>query len=140
MHRLPLRGLRYDNVDRAAVQNNAYRDTGASRYFNFLDHDGTATWRPKPSMMLSYPGWWQVGPDCSYEVRRAVTGHRGLGVGCRGAALRMKAWRRLPCVIFSYPEWWQVGPDCSYEVRHVNWVQGFGRGVWAARVLRYHCE
>ncbi len=40
--------------------NNDGIDTGASRYFNWVDYDGSSVFRTKPSMVLSYPRWWQV--------------------------------------------------------------------------------
>lgn len=36
--------------------------------FNWLDYDGSATQRTGPTIVGSWPAWWQLAPDCSYEV------------------------------------------------------------------------
>ncbi len=36
--------------------------------FNWQDYDGSATQRTGPTIVGSWPSWWQLAPDCSYEV------------------------------------------------------------------------
>lgn len=31
------------------------------------DHDGSASLRGKPTLVCSWPTWWNLGPDCSYN-------------------------------------------------------------------------
>ncbi|KXZ46641.1 hypothetical protein GPECTOR_42g852 [Gonium pectorale] len=61
------RGIAYRNVDGRALVNNPPVDTGAGRYFNWIDHDGSATLRGKPSLVTSWPAWWNLGPDCAWQ-------------------------------------------------------------------------
>lgn len=36
--------------------------------FNWLDYDGSSTQRTSPAIVGSWPTWWQLAPDCTYEV------------------------------------------------------------------------
>ena len=36
--------------------------------FNWLDYDGSSTQRTSPTIVGSWPTWWQLAPDCTYEV------------------------------------------------------------------------
>lgn len=56
------------------------RPPGSSRMFNWLDYDGSATGRAGPSIVGSWPSWWQLAPDCTYEV-----GGRAAGPGGRAS-------------------------------------------------------
>ena len=38
--------------------------------FNWLDYDGTSTQRTSPTIVGSWPSWWQIAPDCTFEVGR----------------------------------------------------------------------
>jgi hypothetical protein len=54
---------------------------GSSRMFNWVDYDGSATLRSTPTIVGSWPSWWNLAPDCSYEVRS------GCGLGGRASKL-----------------------------------------------------
>jgi hypothetical protein len=56
---------------------------GSSRMFNWVDYDGSATQRSTPSIVGSWPSWWNLAPDCSYEVRSGcqLGVREGVGVG-----------------------------------------------------------
>ena len=60
---------------------------GSARMFNWLDFDGSSTQRTGPSIIGSFPSWWQLAPDCSYEVRGGRAGGRGRGLGAGGWGL-----------------------------------------------------
>jgi hypothetical protein len=51
---------------------------GSARMFNWLDYDGSSTQRTGPTIVGSFPSWWHLAPDCSYEARG---GRAWLGVG-----------------------------------------------------------
>lgn len=36
--------------------------------FNWQDYDGSATQRTGPTIVGSSPSWWQLAPECVYEV------------------------------------------------------------------------
>ncbi|KAG2483425.1 hypothetical protein HYH03_017681 [Edaphochlamys debaryana] len=57
----------YRNCDSRALVNNPHMETGAGRYFNWIDHDGSATLRGRPSVVGSWPSWWRLGPECSAQ-------------------------------------------------------------------------
>ncbi|KAF5840653.1 hypothetical protein DUNSADRAFT_16026, partial [Dunaliella salina] len=57
--------IKYEFLDMKALVNNPKRPTGASRYFNWVDWDGSASLRMRPSIFGSYPEWWRVGEECS---------------------------------------------------------------------------
>ena len=59
---------------------------GSSRMFNWMDYDGSASQRTGPSIVGSWPTWWQLAPDCAFEVCVCVGG--GLGSGGREAVGR----------------------------------------------------
>lgn len=42
--------------------------------FNWLDYDGSATGRSGPSIVGAWPSWWQLAPDCAYEVGGGLGG------------------------------------------------------------------
>jgi hypothetical protein len=50
-------------VDRRALINHYKWETGASRYFNWLDTDGSASMRGRPAIVGSWLNWWQVGDE-----------------------------------------------------------------------------
>lgn len=47
-------------------------DTGASRFFNWVDWDGSATLRGRPTVVGSYPSWWQLDGSCQTEPSSGV--------------------------------------------------------------------
>ncbi|KAI3428632.1 hypothetical protein D9Q98_007455 [Chlorella vulgaris] len=55
------------NVDHSAIARVDVRQTGSSRMFNWLDYDGSATQRPTPSIVGSWPDWWNLDAGCTYE-------------------------------------------------------------------------
>ncbi|KAG1679774.1 hypothetical protein FOA52_012685 [Chlamydomonas sp. UWO 241] len=61
------RGITYENVDFRAFLNNEPIDTGASRYFNWIDWDGSASRRGKPTIIGSWPLWWQLDSGCETD-------------------------------------------------------------------------
>ncbi|GLC70469.1 hypothetical protein PLESTF_000985100 [Pleodorina starrii] len=61
------RAITYRNIDGRALVNNPPVATGAGRYFNWIDTDGTATLRGRPTLVGSWPTWWNLGPDCTYQ-------------------------------------------------------------------------
>jgi hypothetical protein len=69
------------NVDHKAIARVDVRGTGSSRMFNWVDYDGSATLRSTPTIVGSWPSWWNLAPDCSYEVRS------GCGLGGRASKL-----------------------------------------------------
>ncbi|KAJ9457874.1 Protein rliB [Diplonema papillatum] len=58
------RTARYTNVDKDSVISFKLAETGASRMFNFIDFDGSATLEGRPTIVGSNLNWWQVGDDC----------------------------------------------------------------------------
>ncbi len=98
--------IAYVNVDGRALVNNPPADTGASRYFNFLDADGSATLR------------WG-GDDVSWR-------HAYHTYGCRKVAAKQSppppTPRGKPTLVASWPSWWNLGPDCAWQpLGHVYW-------------------
>ncbi|KAG1661973.1 hypothetical protein FOA52_007145 [Chlamydomonas sp. UWO 241] len=65
------RGITYENVDFRAFLNNAPIDTGASRYFNWIDWDGSASRRGKATVIGSWPQWWQLDSGCQPDSSSA---------------------------------------------------------------------
>ncbi|KAL4433088.1 hypothetical protein ABPG77_006515 [Micractinium sp. CCAP 211/92] len=55
------------NCDHQAIARVDVKQTGSSRMFNWQDYDGSATQRTGPTIVGSWPSWWQLAPDCSYE-------------------------------------------------------------------------
>ncbi|PRW44355.1 G8 domain-containing [Chlorella sorokiniana] len=55
------------NVDHQAIGRIDVHETGSSRMFNWLDYDGSSTQRTGPTIVGSWPNWWQIAPDCTYE-------------------------------------------------------------------------
>ncbi|KYQ92567.1 hypothetical protein DLAC_06555 [Tieghemostelium lacteum] len=42
-------------------------DTGSSRYFNFIDYDGTFTSRGVPTIVGAHDKWWQFDSTCQFN-------------------------------------------------------------------------
>jgi hypothetical protein len=66
--------------------------------FNWLDYDGSSTQRTRPTIVGSFPSWWHLGPDCSYEVRAGGAGGLGglvLLAGVGGPAEGVEQGRQL---------------------------------------------
>ncbi|KAJ9518721.1 hypothetical protein QJQ45_018693 [Haematococcus lacustris] len=61
------RGVTLNNIDWNALIHNPVMQTGSSRYFNWLDWDGTVTQRFRPTVIASWPRWWQLDDDCYYK-------------------------------------------------------------------------
>ncbi|GFH17512.1 uncharacterized protein HaLaN_14167, partial [Haematococcus lacustris] len=61
------RGVTLKNIDWNALIHNPVMQTGSSRYFNWLDWDGTVTQRFRPTVIASWPRWWQLDDDCYYK-------------------------------------------------------------------------
>ena len=59
--------IRYTNVDKALLVSIKIVNTGASRFFNFVDYDGSATLENRPTIVGSNLNWWRVCDDCRYE-------------------------------------------------------------------------
>lgn len=72
-----------------------FRPAGSSRMFNWVDYDGTATQRKGPSIVGSWPAWWQLAPDCAFEVD---------GAGCWPASVVRRCFLMLAsCRVV----WWR---------------------------------
>ena len=59
--------IKYTNVDRDLLVSLKIVETGASRFFNFIDFDGSATLEGYPTIVGSNKDWWNVCHDCRYE-------------------------------------------------------------------------
>ena len=59
--------IKYTNVDFKGIVGFKIAESGASRFFNMIDHDGTATKEGRPTVVGSNLNWWQVCDDCRYE-------------------------------------------------------------------------
>jgi len=60
-----VRSIKFENVgegQRFAFEN----PTGASRYFNILDYDGSAFSSFRPSILGANHGWWDLGEGCEF--------------------------------------------------------------------------
>lgn len=54
-------------MDRKQIIGHRIQDTGSSRYYNFVDWDGTASLRGKPAIVGSHKPWWKLDNTCTYE-------------------------------------------------------------------------
>ena len=53
-------GIKYTNVDRNFMVYNQRLETGSSRFFNWVDYDGSGTLRENPTLVTGWPSWWKV--------------------------------------------------------------------------------
>ena len=56
--------IKYTNVDDSLIVGHKVRDTGASRFFNFIDFDGSAAKTGVPTIVGSNLDWWNLCDDC----------------------------------------------------------------------------
>eukprot|EP00659_Diplonema_papillatum_P008678 gene8678-13413_t len=63
------KNIKYSEVDEGGYISNKVANVGSSRFFNFVDWDGTATLEGVPTIVGSYLNWWQVCDDCRFEER-----------------------------------------------------------------------
>lgn len=59
--------ITYQNVQREQYIGHSITDTGSSRYFNFVDWDGSATDSGVPTIVGSHSDWWHLSDDCRKE-------------------------------------------------------------------------
>ncbi|KAJ9457878.1 hypothetical protein DIPPA_28041 [Diplonema papillatum] len=59
--------IKYTNVDKELLVSFKVAGTGASRMFNFIDFDGSATLEGRPTIVGSNLNWWQVCDDCRFS-------------------------------------------------------------------------
>ena len=62
------RNIKYTNVDPKQIIGFKIAESGASRQFNFIDHDGSATLSGWPTIVGSNLKWWQICDDCSFHA------------------------------------------------------------------------
>ncbi len=104
-------------MDRRALINHYKWETGASRFFNWLDTDGSATMRGKPAIVGSWVNWWQVG---------GCRGHCMPGECHDCTARTMCSYWCVLCQLWHVPYWqkdsiiqaWVVSPPLGM---HVSW-------------------
>jgi hypothetical protein len=53
-------GISYEDVLDSAIALHPRMDTGSSRFFNWIDYDGSATKRGRPTLLGGWPSWWKV--------------------------------------------------------------------------------
>eukprot|EP01132_Coremiostelium_polycephalum_P010213 gene10213-12524_t len=58
--------IKYQNVATSQIIGHGTGDTGSARFFNFIDSDGSATKRGKPTLVGSHMNWWNFDSTCSY--------------------------------------------------------------------------
>ena len=61
------RGITYENVDTDLLVGIKIVESGASRFFNFIDFDGSATLEGRPTIVGSNLNWWEVCSDCRFQ-------------------------------------------------------------------------
>ena len=66
------RGIGYENVDYKNLISFKIVNTGASRMFNFIDFDGSATQEGFPTIVGSNLPWWNICSDCRFESQWSV--------------------------------------------------------------------
>ncbi|KAJ9457875.1 hypothetical protein DIPPA_28031 [Diplonema papillatum] len=59
--------IKYTNVDEKLLVSFKIAGNGASRMFNFIDFDGSATLEGRPTIVGSNLNWWQVCDDCRFS-------------------------------------------------------------------------
>ncbi|KAJ9457876.1 hypothetical protein DIPPA_28034 [Diplonema papillatum] len=59
--------IKYTNVDKELLISFKITGNGASRMFNFIDFDGSATLEGRPTIVGSNLNWWQVCDDCRFS-------------------------------------------------------------------------
>eukprot|EP01065_Artemidia_motanka_P046226 TRINITY_DN6954_c0_g3_i2.p1 TRINITY_DN6954_c0_g3~~TRINITY_DN6954_c0_g3_i2.p1 ORF type:complete len:1790 (+),score=392.85 TRINITY_DN6954_c0_g3_i2:71-5371(+) len=67
-----VKGIKYTNVDPDNYVSFKITETGASRFFNFIDWDGAATGEGKPTIVGSNLEWWNACTDCSWKPQWQV--------------------------------------------------------------------
>ena len=67
-----VRRITFTNVDFALRVSLKIAKNGASRFFNFVDFDGSTTGDGVPMIVGSNLAWWQLCGDCRYEPRWAT--------------------------------------------------------------------
>lgn len=63
-----VRNLKYENFPRSQIIGHRIQDTGASRYYNFVDWDGSASLLGKPAIVGSHMNWWKLDNNCKFET------------------------------------------------------------------------
>ncbi|KAI7839068.1 hypothetical protein COHA_007210 [Chlorella ohadii] len=113
------------NVDHQAIGRIDVHETGSSRMFNWLDYDGTSTQRTSPTIVGSWPSWWQIAPDCTFEVGRdggEVAGGTSGTPGCapwRGGQEVGRVELRIPGVTIAWDTGKAVPPTKDNEIGYV---------------------
>ncbi|GMH41817.1 hypothetical protein BSKO_09727 [Bryopsis sp. KO-2023] len=59
--------IKYIDVDEKAILWHEAKETGASRYFNWMDHDGSSVMKNTPMIIGSWPSWWKLSNGCSWK-------------------------------------------------------------------------
>eukprot|EP01060_Flectonema_neradi_P038958 TRINITY_DN835_c0_g1_i10.p1 TRINITY_DN835_c0_g1~~TRINITY_DN835_c0_g1_i10.p1 ORF type:complete len:1217 (+),score=202.47 TRINITY_DN835_c0_g1_i10:36-3653(+) len=66
------RGIRFEDVEYQNLVSFKIVNTGASRMFNFIDFDGSATLEGFPTIVGSNLPWWNICSDCRFESQWSV--------------------------------------------------------------------
>jgi len=61
------KNITFENVATSQKIGHNVVDTGSSRYFNYIDSDGTFTGRNVPTIIGSHVNWWNFDSSCSYD-------------------------------------------------------------------------
>eukprot|EP01132_Coremiostelium_polycephalum_P000408 gene408-516_t len=62
------KNIRYTNVaDSQIMGHYTVQDTGAARFYNFIDYDGSTTKRGRPTIVGSHINWWNFDPSCVWS-------------------------------------------------------------------------
>ncbi len=108
-------------MDRRALVNHYRVESGASRYFNWVDTDGSASLRGRPTIVGSWANWWQVGGRLARGAGGACL-RRGDGARTASAAacqsVRVGS-SPAACPVRPPP---QVGDDCTYVNEWSTWL------------------
>eukprot|EP01113_Clastostelium_recurvatum_P002542 TRINITY_DN11072_c0_g1_i1.p1 TRINITY_DN11072_c0_g1~~TRINITY_DN11072_c0_g1_i1.p1 ORF type:complete len:1206 (-),score=225.61 TRINITY_DN11072_c0_g1_i1:105-3722(-) len=66
------RNISFVDVPRSQVIGNRLQNTGSSRYYNFIDWDGSLVQRTYAALVATNNSWWYLGTDCIMEPDWAV--------------------------------------------------------------------
>ncbi|EFA80459.1 hypothetical protein PPL_07294 [Heterostelium album PN500] len=63
----------FSNVaDSQIIGHYTAQDTGAARFYNFIDHDGSTTKRGRPTIVGSHINWWNFDSTCTWSALWSV--------------------------------------------------------------------
>ncbi|KAF2078218.1 hypothetical protein CYY_000508 [Polysphondylium violaceum] len=61
------KNITFENVAAAQKIGHNVVDTGSSRYFNYIDSDGSFSGRGVPTLIGSHVNWWNFDSSCTYD-------------------------------------------------------------------------